>query len=158
MPRRPSFSDPDILEILRQLQRSLDARTGVEMGTDALAMTRGKTTASLNTTPVHARAAQLALVRRWIALQLDLRQRLIAHSAIARLFKARLITDIVSFCDCLVTRPVTLGALQAMDGLDKLVQAQGQSSAPIDAFYRRLALCNGACGRPCRPRQNRRPP
>ncbi len=132
--RPAETSNPDILEILRLLQRSLDARTGVEMGTDALAMTRGNTTVVLNTTPVHARAAQLALIRRWIALQSDLRQRLIAHPAIARLFKARLITDIVSFCDCLVTRPVTPGALQAMDGLDKLVQAQGQSSAPIDAF------------------------
>ncbi|MWV23059.1 hypothetical protein FVE89_13850 [Methylobacterium sp. 2A] len=128
------LSDPGIVEILRQLQRSLDARTGVEMGADALAMTRRNTTASLNTTPVHARASQLALIRRWIALQLDLRQRLIAYPSIARLFKARLITDIVSFSDCLVTRPVTQGALQAMDGLDKLVQGQGQSSAPIDAF------------------------
>lgn len=128
------LSDPDILGILRQLQRSLDARTWVEMGTDALAMTRGNTTASLNTSRVHARAAQLALIRRWIALQLDIRQRLIAHPAIARLFKARLITDIVSFCDCLVTRPVMPGALQAMDGLDNLVRAQAESSAPIDDF------------------------
>ncbi|MFY9289597.1 MAG: hypothetical protein WAP03_02670 [Methylorubrum rhodinum] len=128
------LSDPRIVEILRHLQRSLDARTGVEMGTDALAMTRGNTSASLNTTPLHARAAQLALIRRWIALQLDLRHRLIAHPRIVRLFKARLLTDIVSFCDCFVTRPVTPGAPQAMDGLDRLLQAQGQSSAPIDAF------------------------
>ena len=128
------LSDPDILDILRQLQRSLDARTGVEMGSDALAMTRGNTTATLNTTPVHARAAQLALIRRWIVLQLDLRRRLIAHPTIARVFKARLVTDIVSFCDCLVTRPVTPGAPQAMDGLNTLVQAHGESSAPIDAF------------------------
>jgi len=128
------LSDPSIVEILGHLQRSLDARTGVEMGTDALAMTRGNTSASLNTTPVHARAAQLALIRRWIALQLDLRQRLNSHPRIARLFKARLLTDIVSFCDCLVTRSVPPDAPQAMDGLDRLVQALGQSSAPIDAF------------------------
>ncbi len=132
------LSDADILGILQQLQRSLDARTGVEIGTDALAMTRSNTTASLATTLVHARAAQLALIRRWVAIQLDLRRRFIAHPAIARLFKARLITDIVSFCDCLVTRPVTPGALQAMDGLDKLVQAEGHSSAPIDAFVAAL--------------------
>jgi hypothetical protein len=128
------LSDPNILEILRQIQRAIDARTWVEMGTDSLAMARGNTSAVLNTTPVHARAGQLALIRRWISLQLDLRGKLIAYPAIARIFKARIITDIVSFCDCLVTRPVTPGALQAMDGLDKLVQAEGQSSAAIDDF------------------------
>jgi hypothetical protein len=128
------LSDPDILGILRQIQRAIDARTWVEMGTDSLAMTRGNTSAVLNMTPVHARAGQLALIRRWIALQLDLRAKLAAYPAIARIFKERIVTDIVSFCDCLVTRPVTPGAPQAMDGLDKLVQAENQSSAPIDDF------------------------
>lgn len=128
------LSDPKIVEILHQIQRTLDARTWVEMGTDSLAMARGNTSAVLNTTPVHARAGQLALIRRWIALQLDLRGKLAAYPAIARLFKERIVTDIVSFCDCLVTRPVAAGALQAMDGLDKLVQAENQSSAAIDDF------------------------
>ena len=128
------LSDPKIVEILHQIQRSLDARTWVEMGTDSLAMARGNTSAVLNTTPVHARAGQLALIRRWIALQLDLRGKLAAYPTIARLFKERIVTDIVSFCDCLVTRPVAAAALQAMDGLDKLVQAESQSSAAIDDF------------------------
>lgn len=129
-----AVSDPSLAQTLGQIQRSIDARNWVEMGTDPLAMTRGNTAAVLNTTPVHARAGQLALIRRWITLQLDIREKLIAYPAISRIFKARIITDIVSFCDCLVTRPVTPGALQAMDGLDKLVQAEGQSSAPIDSF------------------------
>jgi hypothetical protein len=128
------LSDPKIVGILHQIQRSLDARTWVEMGTDSLAMARGNTSAVLNTTPVHARAGQLALIRRWIALQLELRGKLAAYPAIARLFKERIVTDIVSFCDCLVTRPVAAGALQAMDGLNKLVQAENQSSAAIDDF------------------------
>jgi hypothetical protein len=128
------LSAPNILEILRQIQRTIDGRTWVEMGTDSLAMARGNTSAVLNTTPVHARAGQLALIRRWIALQLDLCGKLIAYPAIARIFKARIITDIVSFCDCLVTRQVTSSAPQAMDGLDKLVRAEGQSSAAIDDF------------------------
>ena len=129
-----ALSDSGLLESLRQIQRSIGARNWVEMGTDPLAMTRGNTAAVLNTTPVHARAGQLALIRRWIALQLDIREKLIAYPAISRIFKARIITDIVSFCDCLVTRPVTPGAPQAMDGLNKLVQAEGQPSAPIDSF------------------------
>ncbi|WP_420964631.1 hypothetical protein [Bradyrhizobium sp. B120] len=130
----PEISDPRVVDTLLHIQRTLDARTWVEMGTDALAMTRGNTAAVLNMTPVHSRAGQLALIRRWIILQLDLIEKFAAFPAITRIFKARIITDIVSFCDCLVTRPVAPDAPQAMDGLDKLVQAEGQSSAPIDSF------------------------
>ena len=134
MPTRPSLTDPAVLETLRQFQRTIDNRNWIEMGTDPLAMTRNNTAAVLNMTPVHARAGQLALIRRWIAMQIDLLDRLAAHLRIARILKARIINDLVSFCDCLVTRPVSPGAPQAMDGLDKLITANGQSSAPIDNF------------------------
>src|SRR5690606_23441659 len=114
--------------------QAFDKRNSIEMGVDSLALTRNNTVAALNTTPVHARAGQLALIRRWIAMQNDLLQRLAAHVRIARILKGRIVTDIVSFCDCLVTRPVSPGALQAMDGLDKLIVDSGQSSAVIDNF------------------------
>ena len=130
----PELSDPAVLEILRRFQRAIDNRNWVEMGTDALAMTRNNTSAVLNMTPVHQRAGQLALIRRWIAMQRDLLERLAAHPRVVCILKARIITDLVSFCDCLVTRPVSPGAPQAMDGLDKLITANGQSSAPIDNF------------------------
>ena len=51
-----------------------------------------------------------------------------AFPRIARTFKARIITDIVSFCDCLVTRPVSATAPQAIAGLDKLIAANGESA------------------------------
>ncbi len=130
----PELIDPAILESLRQFQRAIDRGNWVEMGTDPLAMTRNHTAAVLNTTPVHARAGQLALIRRWIAMQRDLLDKLAVHLRIARILRARIITDLVSFCDCLVTRPVSPGALQAMDRLEKLISAKGQSSAPIDTF------------------------
>jgi hypothetical protein len=63
---------------------------------------------------VHAYAGQLVLIRRWIAMQVDLLDRLAAHLRIARILKGRIITDLVSFCDCLMTRPVSTGAPQAM--------------------------------------------
>jgi hypothetical protein len=97
-------------------------------------MTRHNSTAVLNMTPVHARAGQLALIRRWIAMQGDLFGRLGTYPRIACILKARIITDLVSFCDCLVTRPVSPGAPQAMEGLDKLITTSDQSSAPIDNF------------------------
>ena len=129
-----ALSDPHVTEILQTLQRSLTALNGVEMGTDSLALTRQRTTGLINTHPVHARAAQLTLIGRWISMQLDLRQRLRAYPEFARLIKTRLITDVVSFCDCLVTRAVAPGAPQAMDGLDKLLSATGASPKPIDDF------------------------
>jgi hypothetical protein len=104
------------------------------MATDPLAVTRNNTIATLNTTPVHARAGHLALIRRWIVMEVHLLDRLAAHPRAVRILKARVITDLVSFCDCLVTRPVPADAPQAMDGLDKLIAASGQSSAPIDNF------------------------
>ena len=76
--------------------------------------TRNNTSAVMNGSPVHARAGQLALVRRWIAIETDLLKRLAAFPRVARILKARIITDIVSFCDCLVTRPVS--ARPAGDG------------------------------------------
>jgi len=130
----PELTDPAVLETLRQFQRAIDTRNWIEMGTDLLAMTRNNTAAVLNVTPVHERAGQLALIRRWIAMQGRLLDRLAANPRIARILKARIITDLVSFCDCLVTRPLSPDAPQAMDGLDKLITANGQSSAPIDNF------------------------
>ncbi|KVH41420.1 hypothetical protein WJ47_10040 [Burkholderia ubonensis] len=130
----PELTNPDIQESLRQYQRVFDNRNWIEMGVDPLALTRNNTAPVLNATPVHARAGQLALIRRWIAMQNDLLQRLVEHVRIARILKGRIVTDIVSFCDCLVTRPVSSGALQAMDGLDKLIVGCGQSSAAIDNF------------------------
>ncbi len=130
----PEITDAVLNEVLRGFQRSKDNRRWVEIGVDPLAMTRENTTASLNMTPVHSRAGQLALIRRWIKMQSSLLDKLATHSRLVRMLKARIVTDIVSFCDCLVTRPVPVGAHQEMDGLDKLISANGQSSAPINNF------------------------
>jgi hypothetical protein len=130
----PELADPSVVEALHQYQRTNDQTNWVEMGVDSLAMTRNNTTAALNTTPVHARAAQLALIRRWVTMQRNLLAKFVAHPSIVRILRARIVTDIVSFCDCLVTRPVPAGAPQEMDGLNQLVRASGQSSASIDDF------------------------
>jgi hypothetical protein len=67
----PELTDPALLEALRQFQRAIDSRNWIEMGTDPLALTRNNTAAVLTATPVHARAGQIALIRRWIAMQRD---------------------------------------------------------------------------------------
>jgi hypothetical protein len=130
----PELSDAALLGALRVFQRAQDHMTWTELGTDPLAMTRQNTSAILNLSPVHARAGQLALIRRWITIQSSLLTRLAGYGRITRILKVRIITDIVSFCDCLVTRAVSPGAPQEMDGLDRLIAANGQSAAPITDF------------------------
>jgi hypothetical protein len=130
----PELNDAALKDALLAFQRSKKDASGMELGVDPLAMARDNTSAALNFTPVHSRAGQLALIRRWIGMQTALLERLKAHSRIVRIIKARIITDIVSFSDCLVTRSVSPGAPQEMDGLDKLVASAGQSAAPITAF------------------------
>ena len=53
-----------------------------------------------------------------------------------RILKSRLITDVVSFCDCLVTRPVAQGAPLQMDGLNTLLVSAGETASAIDQFLR----------------------
>jgi hypothetical protein len=130
----PELTDASLNEVLREFQRSKDNRQWVEFGVDPLAMTRENTTATFNMTPVHSRAGQLALIRRWIKMQSCLLDKLVSHSSLVRVLKARIVTDIVSFCDCLVTRPIPVGEPQEMDGLDKLISANGQSPSPIGDF------------------------
>jgi hypothetical protein len=130
----PELADVSFNEMLREFQTSNDNRHWVEIGTDPLAMTRDNTSAIFNMTPVHQRAGQLALIRRWINSQSCLLEKAVKHPGASRILKARILTDIVSFCDCLVTRSVPTGAPQEMDGLDRLITANGQSAAPISDF------------------------
>ncbi|MGI0081431.1 MAG: hypothetical protein ACRECH_17645, partial [Nitrososphaerales archaeon] len=132
----PELADLGVIQIVSLYLRTLESREGVEIGSDSLAMTRNNTTAMLNIHQIHARAGQLVLIRRWMAMQRDLMEKFAAYPRIARILKASLITEIVSFCDCLVTRPVPPGALQEMDGLDKLIKDIGGSPDIIDSFVR----------------------
>jgi hypothetical protein len=103
-------------------------------------MTRPNTASILNMSPVHLRAGQLALIRRWIKAQRDLVARVQSHEGMVRILKSRLITDIVSFFDALVTRPVTAGAPQQMDGLNTLLVNNGQKPTAIDQFLSVFAV------------------
>lgn len=130
----PELADASFNAMLREFQTSSDNRHWVEIGADPLAMTRDNTSAILNMTPVHQRAGQLGLIRRWINAQSCLLEKAVKHRRTSRILKARILTDIVSFCDCLVTRSVPAGAPQEMEGLDRLISANGQLAAPISDF------------------------
>lgn len=103
---------------------------GVEVGTDALAITRPGSIAMLNMTPVHQRAQMLALLLRWIDGTAQVLVAVSGHANARRLAVAQLVTDVVSFADCLFTR-LDAGEKQEMDGLDVLVAAESKSLAAV---------------------------
>ena len=132
--RSAELNDPALEPLLANLGWQRSEKNYVEISSDALAATRDNTSATFSGGPLNARAAQLALIKRWIDLQKPLLERFAAFPDIVRVIRARIITDIVSFCDALVTRPVSATAPQAMDGLDKLIVAQGGTGAAIKNF------------------------
>lgn len=130
----PVLSDPVFKEALKAYRASGSSMLRVEMGSDPLAMTRPNTSAMLSLTPVHARAGQIALIHRWIKMGISQIDRFGAFPDVLRIMRARLITDAVSACDCLVTRQLAAGAPQQMDGLDALLDKKNISPNPISAL------------------------
>ncbi len=129
----PEFGVPAFEAALQAYRASGRKVQAVEMGTDPLAMTRPDSTALISTTPIHARAGHLALIQRWMVAQAKLLQRFGAFPNVVRIVKARMITDLVSACDCLITRDVDPEAPQRMDGLDALLAKEISQNA-IEQF------------------------
>lgn len=126
----PELADPAFLSALAQFQQSvLPARA--EYASDPLAMTRAGTLAGSGNTPIHHRAAQLSLIGRWVRWDRATLDRFAAFPRVRRILLSRLVTDLVSFADCLITRPTASGALQTMVGFNDLMAAEagGPSSA-----------------------------
>jgi hypothetical protein len=129
----PELGNPAFKEALRAYQASGSKVRSVEMSVDPLAMTRPDSTALISTHPIHARAGHLALLHRWIFAQAKLLQRFEAFPNVVRILKARMITDLVSTCDCLITRDVDPAAPQRMEGLDSLLAKEVPQNA-IEQF------------------------
>jgi len=129
----PEFGDPAFEEALRAYQASGSKVRVVEMGTDPLAMTRPDSSALINTHPINARAGHLALIQRWMKAQVKLLLRFEAFPNVVRILKARMITDLVSACDCLITRNVDAAASQRIEGLDVLLANEISENA-IEQF------------------------
>ncbi len=128
------ISNPTFNAELSLFRNTIISRSGSELGTDPLAISRPNTTALLNGSPVHIRAGQLNLLRRWIDYQLKLLIHLRGFKGVERILKGRILTDIVNFCDCLVTRTVSASSPQGMDGLDRLLVESGESIHLIRQF------------------------
>jgi len=108
----------------------------VRAGADPLAATRPDTVAVLNFSPVHQRAGQLAAINMWVHEQLGLWVAFRAFAGAERILRARILTDLVSFADCLRTRPDGDPAHRGL-GLDDLLRAtDGGDATAIDELRR----------------------
>jgi hypothetical protein len=136
----PELQAPELRTVLLAFQASGTGSQWAEFASDSLAASRPNTTSALNLTPVHSRAAQLALIRRWLTIEEDVLSRVQPFPRLTRIVRARIVTDIVSFADCLVTRAVAPGTPQAMDGLDSILQQIGHPSATIANFLKVFAF------------------
>lgn len=126
------LADPSVASILAYLATPVAQQA--RFGTDPLAFGRANTSTIYNGRPIHVRAGQLALLRRWLRIQRELLALFQPHPEMVHIIKARMITDIVSFRDCLITRQLPGTAAQAMGGLDALVAAQGMVPKAIQVF------------------------
>ena len=137
----PDSGAPALIAILDALRAEASKAPAVaRVGMDMLSATRPQTVSSLNVTPPHIRAAQLSAIDVWVDDELTLLSALQGHPSAVRVVKARLVTDVVSFADCLITR--TSGdPTHRLTGLDDVLRglsaARGDPSA-IDEL-RRLA-------------------
>lgn len=126
------LANPSVASALTYLAKPVALQA--TYGTDPLSLARANTSSIFNGRPVHLRAGQLALLRRWMRAERELLALFQPHPAIARILKSRMITDIVSFRDCLITRQVAANAPQAMEGLDVLITSGGKVPTAIQEF------------------------
>jgi hypothetical protein len=116
----PDQENPALITLLNTWLATHNPEVFPEMDTDLLAMTRPTGVALMNFAPVHTRAGQLVMIRRWLEEQAALLHQLRAFPSCERILRALLLTDVVSYADLLITRS-DAGEQQAMDGLDKLL-------------------------------------
>ena len=127
---------PDFVAALEWFRGS-GIKPRAEFAVDALGMTRPGTVSGSGTTPIHERASQLVLIARWIDWDLAMLDRFSSFPGLRRILTSRLITDVLSYADCLVTRPLPPSAPQTMPGLNDLMETEQEGTSP--AFVAFLA-------------------
>ena len=129
----PDLKNPALTEGLNRAMAVHSTEATPEVTLDALGMTRPGVLASLSTSASHERASQLVMLGRWMDDLLALSLQLAPFPACVRILKARILTDVVSYADVLITR-TNAGPLQQMPGLDQALADEGQDIAPITDF------------------------
>lgn len=135
LPNAPAeLTNPAFLAKLDQFRAS-GSEPRAEFASDPLGMTRPGTSSGSGMTPVHDRASQLTLIARWVEWDLAMLERFTGFLHTRRILLSRLVTDVLSYADCLVTRPVLPGAPQAMPGFNDLMASEREGPSPAFASF-----------------------
>lgn len=125
-----------LITSLKTYQNTIPDKKGIDIGTDPLASTRNNTSYIFNLSPLHTRAGQINLLRRWITSQFELLSHTHSYKRIERILKARIVTDLVSLCDCLITRSTTYNKTVVTEGLDQILSENNLPIAVIENFFK----------------------
>lgn len=136
----PELSDPKLRHELDGFAAENQWDGQVRIASDPLAPTRPGTAMLMNFTPEHQRASQLALIQRWLNDQMRLYKRVASFPNAERLLRTRIVTDVVSFADCLITRK---DKKPEIEGLNDLLRINKYATARkaacfLDQFIQRF--------------------
>lgn len=135
LPEAPQeLNDPAFAAALDTFRNS-GVAPRAEFASDSLGMTRPGTASGSGFTPIHERASQLTLIARWVDWDLALLERFGSFPRVRRIFASRLVTDVLSYADCLVTRPLPASAPQAMSGLNDLMAGEKEGPSPTFVMF-----------------------
>ena len=133
-PAFPELSDSAFVAELNALKAKRGPKpTQVTMASDMLAGARPQTVMMLNSTPTHTRASQLVGLDVWVRDELALLRVVGRYENAKRIILERLVTDVVSFADCLTTRSGGDPA-QRITGLDDVLRACNDRGADPSAI------------------------
>lgn len=131
----PEVSDPAFASVLAGHAASVPASQGVTLDVGSFAASNPNTVTIIDGTPLQQRAAQLVTLQHWMEFGAALHQKVISWPNAERVVRAQLLTDAVSYADCLVTR-VDAGPAQKMTGLDDLLRQEGGNASALDDLLR----------------------
>ena len=120
--------DGDLLVALQEHVARNPPDGATRIGSDVLAVTRPNTVSVLNFSPVHQRAGELVALDEWVHGEWAILQACEGHVNAVRILKARIVTDIVAYSDCLTTRTDGDPA-HRFPGLDDLLRPHSPPSA-----------------------------
>jgi len=125
-------TDASLLNVLADYAREGSTEDGsVRIGVDVFAASRPRTVCVLNFTDVHQRAGELAAIDEWVHGEWAMLQMVATYPNAARILRGRILTDVVSFADCLSTR-LDGDPTHRYPGLDELLSNDGDPSPIID--------------------------
>ncbi|QDH15735.1 hypothetical protein E3E11_07610 [Oecophyllibacter saccharovorans] len=138
----PEINEPVFKETLLDWEGSGEKSNGFEVARDPFSRARPDTLSIGNYDfPLINRAQQIYFLYRWITIQKEVYEKFKGFANVVRIIKSRIITDVVSSIDCLVTRDIDPSRPQYLEGFDKLFKKCFPEN-PLEEFKKEFSIEN----------------